>query len=48
MEWLTENKIPLGRWMRAGVDWLTDNAAGFFDAVSLGLGVLLEGIVWLL
>ncbi len=48
MEWLTENKIPLGRWMRAGVDWLTDNAAGFFDAVSLGLGVLIDGLVWLL
>jgi glycine betaine/proline transport system permease protein len=34
---ITDNKIPLGQWMESGVDWLTMNAAGFFDAISIGL-----------
>ena len=37
MNWLTENKLPLGRWMEDFVDWLTFNAAGFFDAISISL-----------
>ncbi len=45
MDWLTENKIPLGRWMRIGVDWLTTNAAGFFDTISLLLGTVIEGLI---
>ncbi|RJX71028.1 choline ABC transporter permease subunit [Vibrio sinensis] len=41
MNFITDNKIPLGQWMEAGVDWLTINAAGFFDTVS----ILLETII---
>ncbi|WBA09436.1 choline ABC transporter permease subunit [Salinivibrio kushneri] len=37
MNIITDNKIPLGQWMENGVDWLTMNAAGFFDAISIGL-----------
>ncbi|WP_027855815.1 choline ABC transporter permease subunit [Marinobacterium jannaschii] len=37
MNWITENKIPLGSWMESFVDWLTFNAAGFFDAISVSL-----------
>ncbi len=37
MNWITDNKIPLGSWMESFVDWLTTNAAGFFDALSLSL-----------
>ncbi len=48
MEWLTDNKIPLGRWMKSAVDSLNDNAAWFFDAISLGLGTTIEGMVALL
>lgn len=44
-DWLVEHKIPLGAWMKAFVDWLTDNAAGFFDAVSNGLGFVIDGLV---
>jgi len=44
-EWLVEHKIPLGAWMKAFVDWLTDNAAGFFDAISNGLGFVIDGLV---
>ena len=45
MEWLTENKLPLGNWMKFAVDGLNDNAAWFFDAISLGLGTVIEGMV---
>jgi len=48
MEWLTDNKIPLGRWMKSAVDSLNDNAAWFFDAISFGLGTTIEGMVALL
>lgn len=44
-EWLTEHKIPLGAWMKSFVDWLTDHAAGFFDAISNGLGFVIDGLV---
>ncbi len=37
MNWITENKIPLGSWMENFVDWLTYSAAGFFDAISISL-----------
>ncbi|MCB5160444.1 choline ABC transporter permease subunit [Marinomonas algarum] len=37
MNWITEHKIPLGDWTEAFIDWLTFNAAGFFDAISLSL-----------
>ncbi len=48
MEWLTENKLPVGKWMKSVVDWLTDNATWFFDAVSLGLEAFIDGLLWVL
>ena len=48
MEWLTENKLPVGKWMKAIVDWLTDNATWFFDAVSLALEAFIDGLLWVL
>jgi glycine betaine/proline transport system permease protein len=45
MNWLTENKIPLGNWMESIVDWLIVNAAGFFDAISFSLEWLILGLV---
>ena len=41
---ITEHKIPLGKWMEHGVDWLTDNASGLFDAISF----LLQSIIMFL
>jgi len=48
MEWLTANKIPVGKWAKSLVDWLTDNAAWFFDALSAGLEAAIDAILWLL
>lgn len=44
MNWITDNKIPLGQWMEDFVDWLVGNAAGFFDAISISLEWLILGI----
>ncbi len=48
MDWLTDNKIPLGRWIKIFVDFLNDNAAGLFNLISDVLGFLIEGFIGLL
>ena len=45
MNWITDNKIPLGSWMEAFVDWLTFNADFIFDAISVSLEWLILNIV---
>ncbi len=45
MEWLTDNKIPLGKWIRGGVDFLNDNAAWFFDLIADVLSFLIVGLI---
>ncbi|MGF1697201.1 choline ABC transporter permease subunit [Vibrio kyushuensis] len=45
MNFITDNKIPVGQWMEAGVDWLTINAAGFFDAISFFLETVILFLV---
>ena len=52
MDWLqhliTDNKIPVGEWARIFVDWLTTNYEWFFDGLSNGLRIPIEGLVaWL-
>lgn len=42
--WLTDNKIPLGRVIGNGVDWLNDHAAFVFYAISDGLGFVIDGV----
>ncbi len=44
MDWLTENKIPLGQWMKGFVDLLNDHAAWVFNLISDVLGFLIEGL----
>lgn len=48
MEWLTDNKIPIGKWVQRAVDALIDQASGFFDALSLMLEAMIDAILWLL
>ncbi|SHO56919.1 choline ABC transporter permease subunit [Vibrio quintilis] len=45
MNFITEYKIPLGQWMESGVDWLTLNASGFFDAISFFLESVILSLV---
>lgn len=45
MEWLTDNKIPLGNWIKSFVDFLNDHAAWVFNLISDVLGFLIEGLI---
>jgi len=45
MEWLTENKIPVGKATESVVDWLIANGSAFFDALENGLSVIVEAIL---
>ena len=48
IDWLTEEKIPVGRTAKRGFDWLQDNAAWVFDGLSSGLERLIDAILWVL
>ncbi|MEM1075412.1 MAG: choline ABC transporter permease subunit [Pseudomonadota bacterium] len=48
MDWLTENKIPIGAWARDVFDWMQINLAWFFDTLSDVMDALIEGILWVL
>ncbi|MCB1490640.1 MAG: choline ABC transporter permease subunit [Rhodobiaceae bacterium] len=48
MDWLTETKIPIGKWAKAVVDWLTDNASGVFDVIAAVLEAMIRAILFVL
>ena len=48
MEWLEDNKIPIGKWVEAFVDWLTINFVWFFDGLSAVLEGIIFGLLWIL
>ena len=48
MDWLTENKIPVGDWAEAGFDWLNVTLGFFFDWLSDVMEALIDGILWVL
>lgn len=48
MDWLTDNKIPIGKWAAAGFDWLQVNAAWFFDTLADAMEALIDAILWVL
>jgi glycine betaine/proline transport system permease protein len=47
-QWFTQDKIPLGLWMRDFVDFLNAHAAGLFNLIADVLGFLIEGLIDLL
>ena len=48
MDWLTENKIPIGDTAAAIFDWLQINGATYFDAISDGLEAMIDAILFVL
>ena len=48
MDWLTDNKIPVGKAAKAVFDWMKDHLGPLFDAISLALEAMIAGILWLL
>lgn len=45
MEWLTEHKLPLGKWIKSFVEWMLDSGAELFDVFSDGLSFVIEGMI---
>ena len=45
MHWLTENKIPLGKWIKSFVDFLQDHLFLVFDLFSIGVEFLVSGLI---
>ncbi|WP_099864604.1 choline ABC transporter permease subunit [Pararhizobium haloflavum] len=48
MDWLEDNKIPVGATASDAVAWLTQNAAWFFDMVATVMEAIIDGILWVL
>ncbi len=48
MDWLTENKIPVGQVAGTAMSWLESNGAFFFDGVADALEAMIDGFLWLL
>ena len=48
MDWLTDNKIPVGPTARNAFNWLQDNGAWFFDGLEEGMRALVNAILWVL
>jgi len=48
VDWLTDHKIPVGRWASDFFVLLRDNFRGVFDAMSDAAEALIDGLLWLL
>lgn len=48
MDWIEDNKIPVGKWAASGFDWLQTNGAWFFDGLGDALEALIDGILWIM
>jgi len=48
MEWLTDNKIPVGKTAKAVFDWMNTNLGPLFDAISAAMEAMIDGILWIL
>ncbi len=48
MDWLTDNKIPVGKAAKAIFDWMNDNLGGLFDAIAAIMEHMIDAILWLL
>ena len=48
MDWLTENKIPVGKAAKSVFSWLQEKGEGFFDLLSLCMEFLIDAILWCL
>jgi glycine betaine/proline transport system permease protein len=48
MEWITNNKLPIGQWAKSGVDWLIDNGGFVFDWLAQQLKTMIDALLWVL
>ena len=49
-DWITDNPIPLGRWIAGFMGWFNSFAAGFLNAASDlledGIDAMIDGLLW--
>ena len=48
MDWLTETKIPVGKFAKGIFDWLKDSGEPFFDWLSWVMEMMIDAILWVL
>ena len=48
LDWLTENKIPIGVWAKNIFDWLQSHGGWFFDGLALVMEGLIDALLWTL
>ena len=48
MDWLTDNKIPVGAAAADAFDWMRDNLGWFFDGLAAVMEAMIDGILWVL
>ena len=48
MNWLTDNKIPVGDWAEGFFLWLQNNAVKVFDVLSMIMEAVIDAFLWLL
>ncbi|OZG72141.1 choline ABC transporter permease subunit [Hahella sp. CCB-MM4] len=48
MDWMSDHKLPVGEWMEAVVDFLTDHGGAFFDWIAVSLETIIQGLIDLL
>ncbi|OWU85025.1 ABC transporter permease [Oceanicola sp. 22II-s10i] len=48
LDWLTDTKIPVGKWAKTVFDWLERKGGFFFDTLSDLLEAMIDGLLWLL
>lgn len=48
MDWLTDTKIPIGKWSKSAVNWLIDNLGFAIDGFSQALENLISLLMWCL
>jgi len=42
-QWLTDNKLPIGKWIKNAIDYMLDHGAFLFDSFADGLKFMIEG-----
>jgi glycine betaine/proline transport system permease protein len=48
VDWLEDNKIPVGKWAKAVFDWLQGHGAWFFDGLAALMTALVDALMWCL
>jgi glycine betaine/proline transport system permease protein len=48
LDWLTENKLPLGKISKISFEWMKENLKPLFDAMGAVMEALIDGILWVL